>query len=260
LRSPKRGDVVAEEIKRCIALRDMKVGDKLPKEADLQAVFSVSKGTIREALKSLEVQSLIRVSTGPAGGARIVEVEFDRTFQLLQNYLFFKNVTIEDIYQLRRVLEPELAAGAVPHLRAGHFAALETSIATCAPLPASASSALRQRQEDLHFHDIMAEANPNPLLRFVCQMINQFLRHLVSVGVSPAHELYRRFGCANVRAHKDIVAAARRRDAGKVRGLMLAHVIEAERHVQRLQGALRRRLVLDSDIRMSMLPRSTSEN
>jgi DNA-binding FadR family transcriptional regulator len=63
----------------------------------------VSKSTIREALKSLEVQGLIKVTTGPNGGGMVVEVPLDRTLQLLQNYLFFKDVTIDDIYTVRQV-------------------------------------------------------------------------------------------------------------------------------------------------------------
>src|SRR5215813_14716111 len=150
---PKRGDLMVEEIKAWIAEKRLAPGDRLPKEAELQALFGVSKGTAREALKSLEVQGLVTVSTGPAGGATIGEVPLERTLQLLQNYLFFRELSVTQIYAVRRLLEPELAAGAVPHLTEAHFAAMEASIATCAPHPASPEQALAQRQEDLHFHD-----------------------------------------------------------------------------------------------------------
>src|SRR5712664_4652823 len=130
LRSPKRGDLVVEEIKRWIAERRLAPGDKLPKEDELQTLFGVSKGTAREALKSLEVQGLVTVSTGPAGGATIGAVPLERAFQLVQNYLFFRQVNVAQIYAVRRVLEPELAAGAVPHLSEGDFKALEHSIET----------------------------------------------------------------------------------------------------------------------------------
>ncbi|HKU97914.1 MAG TPA: FCD domain-containing protein [Vineibacter sp.] len=255
LRAPKRGDLVVEEIKRWIVTRELKPGDKLPKEAELQAAFSVSKGTIREALKSLDVQGFISVSTGPSGGATVVEVPFERTFQLVQNYLFFKGVDVGDIYAVRRILEPELAAGAVPHLTKQDFAALEASIETCAPTPADVDQARRQRQEDLHFHDIFAEANPNPFLRFSCQMINQMLRRLVVFGISPMHAHYHELGRTNVAAHRALVNAARKRDAEKVRKLMLAHIVEAESHVRKLQGAVSSRLVLDSEMRVSVTPR-----
>src|SRR5215468_6178045 len=112
-RTPKRGDAVVDEIKRWIGERRLAPGDKLPKENELQTLFGVSKGTAREALKSLEVQGLVKVSTGPAGGATIGEVPLERTLQLLQNYLFFRELSVTQIYAVRRLLEPELAAGAV---------------------------------------------------------------------------------------------------------------------------------------------------
>src|ERR1700738_4836458 len=159
LRTPKRGDLMVEEIKRWIADRKLAPGDKLPKENELQTLFGVSKGTAREALKSLEVQGLVTVSTGPTGGATISAVPLERTFQLVQNYLFFRDLNVAQIYSIRRMLEPELAAGAVAHLTDPDFEALEHSIHICAPVPASAAQARAQRQEDLHFHDVLAAAN-----------------------------------------------------------------------------------------------------
>jgi GntR family transcriptional regulator, transcriptional repressor for pyruvate dehydrogenase complex len=246
LRSQKRGDLVVEEIKRWIAERRLGPGDKLPKEDELQELFGVSKGTAREALKSLEVQGLVTVSTGPAGGATIGEVPLDRALQLLQNYLFFRELDVAQIYAVRRLLEPELAAGAVPHLTDEHLAALERSIETCAPHPASAEQALAQRQEDLHFHDVLAAANPNMLLRFMCQVINHLLRHSVAMG-DPNHPKGHELGETNVAAHRRLLTAARRGDAEKVRKLMVEHVDEAERHVQSLAAAVRRRFVLESE-------------
>jgi DNA-binding FadR family transcriptional regulator len=248
IRTPKRGDLVVEEIKRWIAERRLAPGDKLPKEDELQELFGVSKGTAREALKSLEVQGLVTVTTGPAGGATIGEVPLERAFQLLQNYLFFRELDVAQIYAVRRLLEPELAAGAVAHLTEEHFAALERSIETCAPHPANAEQALAQRQEDLHFHDVLAAANPNMLLRFMCQVINHLLRHSVAMGDAnhpKGHEL----GESNVAAHRRLLTAARRGDAEKVRKLMVEHVDEAERHVQSLAAAVRRRFVLESEQR-----------
>jgi len=249
LRSPKRGDLMAEEIKRWIAEKQLVPGDKLPKEGELQALFGVSKGTAREALKSLEVQGLVTVSTGPAGGATIGEMPLERAFQLLQNYLFFQELDVAQIYAVRRMLEPDLAAGAVPHLTQEHFAALEKSIGTSGPRPSSEAEALAQRQEDLHFHEILAAANPNALLRFMCQVINGLLRHMVAMSQKASHPSYREFGETNVAAHQRLLAAARRGDAKRVRKLMAEHIAEAERHLDRLDAEICRRFVSDSELR-----------
>lgn len=260
IKQQKRPDLVAEEIKRLITEKDLKPGDRLPREVELQALFSVSKSTIREALKSLEVQGLIKVTTGPNGGGMVVEVPLARTLQLMQNYLFFKDVTIDDIYTVRQLLEPELAAGAVPHLTEQDFDALEASIACC-DRPASAHGSgdiLKQRQEDVNFHDILAAANPNPFLRFSCELINEMIRQLIEFRNDTPLSEHERFGEANVKIHKAITKAARARDVEKVRELMVIHMTEAPRYVKRMKGKLRGRLILDSEIRKRLRTRSAA--
>lgn len=242
----KRSDLVAEEIKRLITEKNLSPGDRLPRENELQIQFDVSKGTIREALKSLEVQGLVKVSTGPTGGGTVIEVTLDRTLQLLQNYLFFKDVTIEDIYAARRLLEPELAAGAVPHLTESDFVALEHSIACCDPT-SSHEDTLSQRREDVNFHDILAAANPNPFLRFTCELINEMIRQLIVFGNRTPQAEHRRFGEANAKIHREITQAAREKDVEKVRELMAQHMVDASSHVKRMKGKLQGRLILDAD-------------
>lgn len=254
-RTQKRDDMVVDEVKRWIAERQFTPGDKLPKEAALQELFGVSKGTAREALKSLEVQGLVTVSTGPAGGATIRAVPLERTFQLVQNYLFFRDLNVAQIYAIRRLLEPELAAGAVAYLTDADFETLEHSIHTCAPAPASDAQARAQRQEDLHFHDVLAAANPNALLRFMCEVINHLLRHLVTVGDQPAHPAYRKLGDANVTAHRRLLEAARRRNVDEVRRLMVDHIDEAGGLAAELDAVVRQCFVSDADLQARIVPR-----
>lgn len=242
----KRSDLVAQEIKRLITEKDLSPGDRLPRESELQAQFQVSKGTIREALKALEVQGLVTMSTGPAGGGTIAEVPLDRTLQFMQNYLFFKEVSIADIYAVRQYIEPELAAGAVPYLTEADFAALEHSIACCDPNHSHADL-LSQRREDVNFHDVLAAANPNPFLRFTCELINEMIRQLIVFGNKTPQKEHRRFGEVNAQFHRDIVAAARARDVEKVRSLMALHMQDAVTNVHRMKGRIQGRLILDAE-------------
>ena len=246
IRQLKRSDLVAQEIKRLITEKNLSPGDRLPRESELQAQFQVSKGTIREALKALEVQGLVTISTGPSGGGTIAEVPLDRTLQFMQNYLFFQEVTIDDIYTVRQMLEPELAAGAVPHLTEADFEALEHSISCCDPTQ-SQEDLLTQRREDVNFHDILAAANPNPFLRFTCELINEMIRQLIVFGNRTPQTEHRRFGEANAQFHREIVQAARARDAGKVRVLMQRHMQDAASSVKRMKGRIQGRLILDAD-------------
>ncbi|NMM81072.1 GntR family transcriptional regulator [Acidovorax sp. SRB_14] len=242
----KRPDLVAQEIKRLITEKNLSPGDRLPREVELQAQFEVSKGTIREALKSLEVQGLVTISTGPSGGGTIAEVPLDRTLQFMQNYLFFQAVTIDDIYTVRQLLEPELAAGAVPHLTESDFEALERSIACCDPT-SSTEDLVSQRREDVNFHDILAAANPNPFLRFTCELINEMIRQLIVFGNRTPKTEHRRFGEANANFHREITQAARARDADRVRALMQRHMQDAASNVKRMKGRIQGRLILDAE-------------
>ncbi len=62
---------IAEKIRESIADGTLKADDQLPTEDKLAQQFGVSRPTIREALKRLAAQSLIRSRRGPAGGTFI---------------------------------------------------------------------------------------------------------------------------------------------------------------------------------------------
>ncbi len=113
-------------------------------------------------------------------------------------------MTIDDIYTVRQLLEPELAAGAVPHLTEEDFAALEANIACCDETSAAHvhTDIVKQRQEDVNFHDILAAANPNPFLRFSCELINEMIRQLIKFRNDTPQTEHERFGRANVKIHR----------------------------------------------------------
>ncbi|NHX34134.1 FadR family transcriptional regulator, partial [Escherichia coli] len=78
--------------------------------------YNASKSTVREALKSLEVQGLIKTKTGPGGGAFIDSMTESRAMSLLSNYLFTRDISIKDIYTLRKLLEPVVAVSAIDNI------------------------------------------------------------------------------------------------------------------------------------------------
>jgi GntR family transcriptional repressor for pyruvate dehydrogenase complex len=57
---------------------------------------------------------------------------------------------------------------------------------------------VRQRQEDVNFHDILAAANPNPFLRFSCELINEMIRQLIEFRNDTPQAEHERFGQAEV--------------------------------------------------------------
>ncbi len=69
----KRTDEIVNAIKETIMADNLIPGDRLPQEKELIERYSASKSTVREALKSLEVQGLIKTKTGPGGGRLLIQ-------------------------------------------------------------------------------------------------------------------------------------------------------------------------------------------
>ena len=69
IRVPKAAELVADKLRRRIVRGELKEGDKLPAESTLIEALGVSRPTMREAFRILEVESLITVSRGARGGA-----------------------------------------------------------------------------------------------------------------------------------------------------------------------------------------------
>jgi len=67
-RTLKTSEIVALEIVRDIVSQRFKAGDRLPLESEMLAHYRVSRSSLREALRLLEVQGLIVIRPGPGAG------------------------------------------------------------------------------------------------------------------------------------------------------------------------------------------------
>ncbi|OKO81082.1 FCD domain-containing protein [Bradyrhizobium sp. AS23.2] len=222
----KRSDVVADLIRSHIFQAGLQPDDRLPQESKLIEMFGCSRSTIREALKSLEVQGLVQNTTGPGGGARVAPVSINRIVGLLSNYFYFQPTSTAQIYQIRRLTEPELAFSVIGHLTSAHFAALEKAIAVQEHHPDGTADWEHHRHAEMDFHDILIDACPNPLLGLVCRFVNEAIRHLI--GKLGVQEFSAAFTVENIDFHKRLLSAFRSGNAARARRVMLEHVLSAE--------------------------------
>lgn len=224
---------VADEIKQWVVERDLKIGDKLPNESAMIEQFAVSKGTVREALRILEAQGLIVTKTGPGGGSIVGEVSAERARSLLANYFYFQDLSVADIYQMRKALEPELAASLAGKLSDAQLAVLQ-ELAARYPEPAqSAEEEKEQHIASLIFHARLSEFANNRLLGFIIGFMAQILTDLTvyrKLYDPPNAELWRKG-----REHQlQLVDALRKGDADGAHRIMASHMKIAEElmHVQ----------------------------
>ena len=68
---------IAKAIRDAIMSGQLIVDERLPSEAELSEQFNVSRPTVREALKRLGAQSLIRTRRGATGGAFVNRLRFE---------------------------------------------------------------------------------------------------------------------------------------------------------------------------------------
>ncbi len=227
-----RSLAIAGIIKDWIIEHGLSPGDRLPQEPQLIADLGVSKGTVREALRVLETQGLIRTRTGPGGGAFITEVRKDHASALLANYLLFKDVSIADIYELRISLEPQLVAELAPRITAAQVEELRARMSSYTAPPATIEEEREQRGAELEFHETLAGFSDNPLLGFVCGFLARLLKELTickRIYDRPNPELRER----GVSYQEQLIAAAIEASAApRVRGRFTAS-IDPRRTVRR---------------------------
>jgi GntR family transcriptional regulator, transcriptional repressor for pyruvate dehydrogenase complex len=225
MRFHKRGDVIADSIKQWIVKDKLRPGDRLPAEKQLAEKYQVGKASVREALKSLEVQGLIRTSTGPTGGPAIAEVTETRILNHLQSYFFFKDLTATDVYEVRRSLEPTLAGHIAEIATPALLDQLEENVEASRAHIETREDWQRQQQVHIRFHDLLASGGSNPLLCMHCKFINLTIRNIVRSREAPNQlELIRSNGVW----HEKIFNAIRARDPRTAEDLMRDHIVEID--------------------------------
>jgi len=224
-RFPKRGDIIADLIKRKIVEDVMRPGDRLPSEKQLTEMYQVGKASVREALKTLEVQGLIQTSPGPNGGSVIAEVTETRIFNHLQSYFFFKDLTAVDVYEIRCIIEPLLASHIAEHADQALIDLLAQNVAAASGPMQTRDDWQRHQHMHIQFHELLAFHAKNPLLRLYCQFINRTIRNIVRSRESPRQLALIR---SNSVWHEKILAAIIARDAPLAGELMREHICEID--------------------------------
>jgi len=233
---------VAEAIKDWVVEQGLRAGDRLPNEQELIERFGMAKGTIREAMRVLEAQGLIKTRTGPGGGSFVHEVSSERAKALLGNYFYFQDLTIADIYELRRTLEPQLAASLAGKLDDGTLARLEANIAQYAQPAKTIDEERDQHVASLRFHALLAKQAQNPLLGFLIDFMVSMLSDLTiyrRLYSPPNVELWEKGRLYQTR----LVEALRTGDADAARLTMTAHMETAQRLMEGQEAEMLRRFL-----------------
>jgi GntR family transcriptional repressor for pyruvate dehydrogenase complex len=179
-KSEKVSDNIIAQIRDAILSGQLKPGDRLASEKELIDQFGVSKATMREALRVLEVIGLLEIRKGISGGAFVAEVGMRTTLHAIINFLHFRTVSIREITMLRYLIEPSVAQVAACKRTDKDIEKLEMVIGeTITPGDTEVS-------KEISFHRYLARMTQNTILTLTIDMIDNLLKSMkTKIGLPP---------------------------------------------------------------------------
>jgi GntR family transcriptional regulator, transcriptional repressor for pyruvate dehydrogenase complex len=159
----KVSETVARKIIQSIIETELEPGSKLPPEHEMLALYKVSRPSLREALRLLEIQGIIRLRSGPGGGP-VVEAESSRAFaRLMGMHLYYAGARIRDLMEARFVIEPLMARLAATASDETARKLLEVSLME-EQASTTGDSGEPNIEAAMRFHDRICEMSGNPVL------------------------------------------------------------------------------------------------
>lgn len=210
---------VADQIREMIYRGVLVRNDRLPSETALARQFGVSRATVREALRLLAAQSLIRTDKGAAGGSFVTLPSVDHISEFLNANISLltaaRDVTLEEFLEVRRLLEVPAARLAAERHDVEGLHRIGGAVPD-APLGLNTEQQFSYNQE---FHSAIVSAAGNTLMMIAAQPIFSVLQTNLARSVLGA-EFHRVINAH----HQAITAAIGEGDADKAADLMDEHL------------------------------------
>lgn len=197
----KLADQVTQQLQEKISLGELRPGDKIPTEPELMALFAVGRSTIREAIRVLLKAGLLEVRQGD--GTYVINRITDS--EPLDHRL--RRATILEVYEVRRILELEIAKLAAERRSDDDLALMRTSLSK--RREARRVNDLRGYVDsDLAFHLAIAAASKNSVLTDLYLSFSNALRDALDKLVAD-QELDKN----QITIHEQMLDAIERKDA-----------------------------------------------
>jgi DNA-binding FadR family transcriptional regulator len=208
---------LARELRERILSGELAEGAALPAERELVKQTQMSRATVRDALRILEVQHLVRVRTGRSGGAFVQRLTPKSMASSVTMLIRGQQIKLADLMETREALEPFCAELAARNRTDEDLAVLDRANAAIADPDADLAAFLHA---NLDWHMGVATAGRNELLIGFMTALS----HAIYTGTENAAFVDDDVRAITVRAHRSITAAIRKRDAEAAGRRMRRHV------------------------------------
>jgi DNA-binding FadR family transcriptional regulator len=177
-RSQKTSERVALDIVHDIVAQGLRVGARLPLEAAMIEQYGVSRASLREALRLLEVQGLIHLKPGPGGGPVVGSVDAANLARTATLYFHLGASTYGQLFETQVLLEPVVAQLAARH--PDRRAAMKPFIDPDAP-----ESEREYRHQTTDFHEAVYRLAANPVLVLLTSAVTHIVSDHVVATMDP---------------------------------------------------------------------------
>ena len=216
---------IVQQIEDLLEKGELKPGDQLPPERALAEQFEVSRASVREALRTLELLGV--VETRPGGGTFVRQVAPDDLARPLQS-LIARGHTVADVIEFRGIVEPAIAAMAAARIDGTRLAELHDLLARQESKVAEGKPYV---EEDTRFHEVIGDAAGNELLTTMLGVVWDVLRASREEWLQTNARAH-----ASLEAHRRIYGALARHDAEAARAASADHIRAVGEGILKLLG------------------------
>jgi len=214
---------VAKQIERLI-LKKLQPGDKLPSERELAELLRVSRSSIRDAIRSLELMGMVEPRQG--AGTIVREISSESLVNPLANALKRKEELIGELLDFRMMLEPQLAARAATRVSGDEISEMEEILERQEKKLRAGESTVG---EDSEFHYAIALASGNSVVLKVLDTLMDLLRDSRERSLQVEGRQQK-----SLAGHRRILTALKRRDSDAAKAAMRRHIEDVEEIVLRI--------------------------
>jgi GntR family transcriptional repressor for pyruvate dehydrogenase complex len=233
-RTEKIAQSLAREIVQSIVDQRLKPGSVLPAETSMLDEYQVGRGSLREALRLLEVQGLIAIKPGPGGGPVVGTSDSKHFGRMATMYFQLDGATFADQLETRIALEPMMIRGIAEQRDPGTMARLTELLESDYDDVDDAAYA----RLSAGFHTLATTAPGNPVLTLISSAIANIYADRLP-GANYLRDRRRRV----IEDHRAIIRAILENQPKKAEKLMREHMIQMGRDVaERHPGVLEERV------------------
>ncbi len=166
---------IVDQVFESILSGELKIGQKLPSEKELGIIFGVSRLTVREAIRCLELSGAVEVRQGSTGGAFVKEINLDSIIDQMKNLLRMANVNFYQLATARAFLEEMILSNFNSwEINKRQIAELEESVKKAEQYFKEGQIHIRS-EANADFHKKIAQMTGNPVLIMMHELISGLL-------------------------------------------------------------------------------------